>query len=69
MYERLYLELLLITEKDKIDEYVKYAKYHMLNCDYTITGLRNAFLWTNTSEGYEFWRNIENEAINLMRNS
>jgi len=59
-----YLELLLIAEKDKMDEYVE-------RCIKTNTPelaiLQSAFVWQNTPDGYSHWSEFYDEAIEMMK--
>ena len=61
--ENYFLELLLIAEKGKIDEYVKNTKKHWGDVsDEEVEGLCQSFLWGSTREGFVFWEEIRDEA-------
>jgi hypothetical protein len=64
--ENYFLELLLIAEKGKIDEYVKYTEADGASNNSDIhMGLPGDFLWSKTEEGWGFWNGIWEEARRL----
>jgi hypothetical protein len=63
---RYYLELLLIAEKGKIDEYVKNTKASDWLQEGCNLALDNSFPWSDSPEGMLFWEDIFLEAGQLV---